>query len=149
MFMNYLCDPEIAMRNGMEIGYTTAVSKEAYEKSEAAKEYMYEIYEVEPDGGEFFEEFFGDPRRYPQIEGSALGMMRDFGSQNEKVVVMWERVKAHGETGNWAVLGIIIGIIAAAVLVVVGIILWKFYKKPHMRKVTKPKESTEPVTQTE
>jgi len=149
MFMNYLCDPEIAMRNGMEIGYTTAVSKEAYDKSEAAKDYLYECYEVESDDGEFFEEFFGDEGRYPQIAGSNLGMMRDFGAQNEKVVVMWERVKAHGETRNWATLGIIIGIIAGAVLIVVGIILWKFYKKPRMRKVTKPKELNESVTQTE
>lgn len=135
MFMNYLCNPEIAMRNCIEIGYTPAVATEKYRESEEAVDYLYEAYEVEPDEYEFFDEYFGDDRRCPSILGTELSMMRDFGSQNEKMVEMWERVKAHGETGNWATLGIIIGVIGVVAIVVVVFIAWKFRKKPRMRKL--------------
>lgn len=137
MFMNYLCNPDIAIRNGIEIGYASSVDTEAYRNYPDAVDYLYESYEVEPDDGEFYDEFFGDERRYAPIKGTNLGMMRDFGSQNEKIVSMWERVKAHGETGNWATLGIIIGVIAGVALIAIGLILWKFYRKPKMRKVNK------------
>lgn len=137
MFMNYLCNPDIAIRNGIEIGYASSVDTEAYRNYPDAVDYLYESYEVEPDDGEFYDEFFGDERRYAPIKGTNLGMMRDFGSQNEKIVSMWERVKAHGETGNWATLGIIIGVIAGVALIAIGLILWKFYRKPKMRKISK------------
>ncbi len=137
MFMNYLCNPDIAIRNGIEIGYAASVDTEAYRNYPDAVDYLYESYEVEPDDGEFYDEFFGDERRYAPIKGTNLGMMRDFGSQNEKIVAMWERVKAHGETGNWATLGIIIGVIGGVALIAVGLIIWKFYRKPKMRKVSK------------
>ncbi len=137
MFMNYLCNPDIAIRNGIEIGYASSVDTEAYRDYPDAVAYLYESYEAEPDDGEFYDEFFGDERRYAPIKGTNLGMMRDFGSQNEKIVSMWERVKAHGETGNWATLGIIIGVIGGVALIAVGLILWKFYRKPKMRKVSK------------
>lgn len=137
MFMNYLCNPDVAIRNGIEIGYASSVDTEAYRDYPDAVDYLYESYEVEPDDGEFYDEFFGDERRYAPIKGTNLGMMRDFGSQNEKIVSMWERVKAHGETGNWATLGIIIGVIAGVALIAIGLILWKFYRKPKMRKVSK------------
>lgn len=146
MFMNYLCNPEIAMRNGVEIGYSTAVYKEAYAENEEAVNYLYEMYEEDiEDEGEFFNDFFDDERRYSQISGTNLGMMRDFGDQNEKIVEMWERVKAHGETGNWAILGILIGIMVAVALVVTGLILWKFNKKPKMRKVESAPTETSPT----
>lgn len=135
MFMNYLCNPDIAIRNGIEIGYASSVDTESYRNYPDAVDYLYESYEVEPDDGEFYDEFFGDERRYAPIKGTNLGMMRDFGSKNEKIVSMWERVKAHGETGNWATLGIIIGVIAGVALIAIGLILWKFYRKPKMRKV--------------
>lgn len=135
MFMNYMCDPNIAIRNGIEIGYPSALDTESYKDYPEAVEYLYECYEVDPDDGEFYEEFFGDERRYATIVGTNLGMMRDFGEQNEKIVSMWERVKAHGETGNWSVLGIIIGIIGGVAAIAIALIAYKFYRKPKMRKL--------------
>ncbi len=150
MFINFLCRPDIAMRNTMEIGYSAAIDNDAYfvddeddpnyEYAQEALSIILETYEIDADDeeavAEFYEEFFGDGRRYPDIAGSEhLGMMKDFGSSNERIVEMWERVKAYGETGNWAILGVIIGIIALATAIVVGLIVWKFKKPPKARKV--------------
>lgn len=150
MFINYLCRPDNAMRNTMEIGYSAAIDNDAYfvddeedPNYEFAKEALaiaLETYEVDADDEEaveeFYESFFGDVRRYPDIaESEHLGMMKDFGSSNEKIVEMWERVKAFGETGNWVTLGIIIGAIALLTAACVGLLIWKFKKPPKARLV--------------
>lgn len=150
MFMNYLCRPDIAMLNTMEIGYSAAVDNGVYfvddendfnyEYAAAAREIILEVYEIDSEDeeavSEFYEEFFGDIRRYPDIaESEFLGMMHDFGDKHESIVEMWERVKAHGETGNWSLLAIIIGVIAGVALLAIGLIIWKFNQKPKARKV--------------
>lgn len=150
MFMNYLCRPDIAMYNTIEIGYSAAVDNSAflnedeenpnYEYSALALEALLECYEIDAENeeavNEFYEEFFNDERRYPSIsDNENLGMMNDFGERNEKIVEMWERVKAHGETGNWVILGIIIGVLGALTLLFVGLMYWKFRKRPKPRKV--------------
>lgn len=151
MFLNFLSRPDIAMRNMMEIGYTSAEDVSAffvddendpnYEYAAEALEIMLDIYEIDTDDedevNEFLEEFFGDIRRYPDIDNDdSLGMMNDFGNRNEDIVEMWERVKSHGETGNWAILGIIIGIIVGVAAIAAALIAWKFYRKPKDRKVS-------------
>ena len=155
LFMNYLCRPDIAMYNTLEIGYSAAVDNSSYfvedeeninfEYSLEAREALldcYEIYEEDFDTEEdyliavedFYAEFFEDTRRYPDFEAN-LGMMNDFGEDNEKIVEMWERIKAYGESDNWVVLGIIIGALAVIIGGAVGFVLWHFNKKPKSRMV--------------
>lgn len=153
LFMNYLCRPDIAMYNTLEIGYSAAVDNSSYfvedeeninyEYSLEAREALldcYEIYEEDFDTEEeyliavedFYAEFFDDTRRYPDFEAN-LGMMNDFGEDNEKIVEMWERIKAYGESDNWVILGIIIGALAVIIGGAVGFVIWHFNKKPKSR----------------
>lgn len=155
LFMNYLCRPDIAMYNTLEIGYSAAVDNSSYfvedeeninyEYSLEAREALldcYEIYEEDFDTEEeyliavedFYAEFFEDTRRYPDFEAN-LGMMNDFGEDNEKIVEMWERIKAYGESDNWVILGIIIGALAVIIGGAVGFVIWHFNKKPKSRIV--------------
>lgn len=155
LFMNYLCRPDIAMYNTLEIGYSAAVDNSSYfvedeedinfEYSLEAREALldcYEIYAEDFDTEEeyleavevFYAEFFEDTRRYPDFEAN-LGMMNDFGEDNEKIVEMWERIKAYGESDNWVILGIIIGALAVIIGGAVGFVIWHFNKKPKSRIV--------------
>lgn len=143
MFMNYLCRPDIAMYNTLEIGYSAAVDNSVYfTEDENDPNYEYaldavaawlECYEIETVE-EYYDEFFLDERRYPEVTDN-LGMMQDFGDRNESIVEMWERVKAHGEKGNWTLLIIIIAVIVACCGIAAGLIVWKFKKPPKARKV--------------
>ena len=143
LFMNYLCRPDIAMYNTLEIGYSAAVDNSVYfTEDETDPNYEYaldavdawlECYEIETVE-EYYDEFFLDERRYPEVTDN-LGMMQDFGDKNESIVEMWERVKAHGEKGNWTLLIIIIAVIVACCGIAAGLIVWKFKKPPKARKV--------------
>lgn len=143
LFMNYLCRPDVAMLNTLEIGYSSAVDNEKFlednEYAKAARDALSDAYEVEDADAEAFldpeGEFFGDKRRYPDITDN-LGMMRDFGPRNDYMVGMWERVKARGETGNWGLLGIATGILAAGIGLAAGLAVWKFKRAPRPRKVS-------------
>ena len=171
MFLNYLCKPDVAMLNNLEIGYTTAVDEDIYTNVVTMNEYdaiwnqedyesMYtylddnfadddnydvllsdvelvECYEIDNDIDSIkafiLEEYYGDQRRYTEYNED-LGMMQDFGNNNEKVVKMWERVKSSGEDNNWTILGITIGVLVGLVLIVITICILKFYA-PHRKKV--------------
>ncbi len=155
LFMNYLCRPDIAMYNTLEIGYSAAVDNSSYfvedeedinyDYSVEAIEALLDCYEIYLEDfdteeeyleavDEFYEEFFEDTRRYPDFEAN-LGMMTDFGEDNEKIVEMWERIKAYGESDNWVVLGIIIGALALIVCSAIGFVIWHLNKKPKSRRV--------------
>ncbi|MDY5689231.1 MAG: hypothetical protein SPK57_02755, partial [Eubacteriales bacterium] len=58
-------------------------------------------------------EFFGDHRRYPDFKKSegTLGVMQDFGAQNDAVVSMWERVKG-GDEFPWKLIVAIVACVA-------------------------------------
>lgn len=154
LFINYLCRPDIAMYNTIEIGYSAAVDNSSYfvddendinyEYSLIAQEAIldcYEIYEEDYDSEEeywaavteFYDEFFNDTRRYPDFDAE-LGMMSDFDEENEKIVEMWERIKAYGEKDNWAVLGIIIAVLAVLIGGAIGFVVWKFRAPPKPRR---------------
>lgn len=155
LFMNFLCRPDIAMYNTLEIGYSAAVDNSSYfiedendinyEYSQIAREAIldcYEIYEEDFESEElyfaaveeFYEEFFNDTRRYPDFEAE-VGMMSDFGEHNEKIVEMWERIKAYGESDNWTLLAIIIGVLTLLIGGAIGFVIWWFNKKPKSRLV--------------
>ena len=71
--------------------------------------------------------FFFDKGRYPEIT-ETLGVMRDFGSANDKVVQMWERAKAGTDT-PWVLIWCLIAITA-----VVGIFAGAYFLKEYLKR---------------
>lgn len=127
-FIDFLNDPEIAMKNMMEIGYTSAVDKDVFLANENAMVYFAEIYADDPSDEEEVDElielYFDDDSRYPDTMREDLGMMHDFGESNEKVVAMWERVRAEGISTAALLL-----IVFAAVLIVALVIIFVMKKR--------------------
>ena len=106
MFIEYLCRPEIAIRNAMAIGYTSGLDKNAMLASE---ETLAIVEENEYD----VEEYFSDELRYPDIaSATALGVMKDFGERNSATIEMWERVKSSKQDNMW-ILWVVIAIVGA------------------------------------
>ncbi|MBR2479937.1 MAG: extracellular solute-binding protein [Clostridia bacterium] len=106
MFIEYLCRPEIAIRNAMAIGYTSGLDKNAMLASE---ETLAIVEENEYD----VEEYFSDELRYPDIaSATALGVMKDFGERNSATIEMWERVKSSKQDNMW-ILWVAIAIVGA------------------------------------
>lgn len=103
-FLNFLCEPEIAMSNMLYIGYTSTLDPEVFLANEECLA-MIEAMEYDID------EFFGDETRYPDIQDDSLGIMRDFGTANDAVVMMWENIKPSETIALWIILGTILGII--------------------------------------
>ncbi len=62
------------------------------------------------------DEYFDNEVRYPEINAS-LGVMRDFGAQNDALVSMWQRAKSGKgiDTSLWWILLVIIALIALVV----------------------------------
>lgn len=160
-FINFMCRPDVAMRNMMEIGYSCSFDPDKYIEVEdefiveainclLENEYVWEISdakikELYPKGDEIIKEidndkyvkrkksedgfdciikeidgvkydlteFFGDNRRYPDFKKSegTLGVMQDFGAQNDAVVSMWERVKG-GDEFPWKLIVAIVACVA-------------------------------------
>lgn len=119
MFIEYLCRPEIAIRNAMAIGYTCAVDKDVMLASEEALSIVEENeYDVE--------EYFNDELRYPDIESATmLGVMRDFGERNSATIEMWERVKSSKQDNMW-ILWVAIAVVGGA-----GIAFAVYYALTH------------------
>lgn len=130
-FINFLCRPDIAMLNAMEIGYTSAVSEQAIRDSEGTDEDgIAVITECEYDVDEFFE----DEMRYPDINDEKLGVMKDFGESNKTLVSMWERVKA-ADDGMGTIVTIIIILVSIIALSLLGVIIIKRINTPKKRIV--------------
>lgn len=116
-FINFLCRPEMALRNMDEIGYVSAIGGE-------------EILSAKQDSTKFAPEdatyFFGeagygvciDPIQYPEDAIIAhCGMMHDSGDRTEQLQEMWSRVK--GDSANvltYVIVAVaLLGLIALAV----------------------------------
>lgn len=127
LFLQYINLPEVAMANAMEIGYTSAVSAEAFQASEDAMALL-------EDTGYDATEFFADELRYPTVTDTNLGVMQDFGTATEsEIVAMWERVKgaSSGEESN---LLITIMAVCGGIVVVTLVALFLIHKfKPKRR----------------
>lgn len=103
MFIEYMCRPISAVRNMYEIGYTSAVEVDKILADEEAMAFMAECYDEFSDedkayyGGveAYIEEYFSDETRYPDATDPNLGVMQTF-KDNDAMISMWERVKAHG-----------------------------------------------------
>lgn len=124
-FINYLCQPEIAIRNMDAIGYVSAVATP--EIMEAKVDSTLDTYS---DLSYFFGSIPGadslqiDPVQYPDkkvVERCA--MIRDFGNRTELVLEMWSRVK--GDNLNT---GIVLLIFAVFGLLFVWLVYGKIRK---------------------
>jgi len=87
MFLDYLCRADIAMSNAVEIGYTSGLARDILSVSELAIAIL-------EDGGYDAEEYFADTLRYPDLEDTSYGVMKDFGDQEAVFRGIWNRVKS-------------------------------------------------------
>ena len=136
-FLNFMCKPEIAARNMDYIGYTSCIAgdeiwdlvnewyaapdeEEGYDvdlsyffKGTIAEERLTDgkaIIRVSERGRQF-------DAQYPTEEVLLrCGVMKDFGDQNNKVLLMWENVKC-GEIGAWMWVGLAMVLVVIAVFV--------------------------------
>lgn len=126
MFIEYMCRPISAVRNMYEIGYTSAVEVDKILADEEAMAFMAECYDEFSDedkayyGGveAYIEEYFSDETRYPDATDPNLGVMQTF-KDNDAMISMWERVKAHG-IFSWKLV-VFFAIMVAAVFAAWGI----------------------------
>ncbi len=115
MFVEFMCSPEIAMRNMMYIGYISAVDENVFMADADAMAIL-------EDTGYDATEYFSDTNRYPTAEEYAsLGVMHDFGEARGTIVTLWENVKA-STNGNGNLMWIIF--VAVAVAVVLGVVVF-------------------------
>ncbi len=124
--IEFLNQPEIAAKNMLEIGYTSAVDKTVL-ASNAKVEQL--LAENEYDKTEFF----AYEVRYPDYSDDTLGVMKDFGDRNAAVTTMWEGIL--GSDTDLTVLWVIVGIVAAGGATF-GIV---YAVKHNKRKVVKKK----------
>lgn len=116
-FLNYLCMPEVAIRNSMEIGYTNSIDVDILRENVSVQSILEENeYNVN--------EYFDNELRYPDINDESLGVMKDFGSMNDQAVEMWERVKAKGSK-MWILIVVIVGVVAVGGAITAFIVINK------------------------
>ncbi|MDE5602246.1 MAG: extracellular solute-binding protein [Clostridia bacterium] len=109
LFIDYMCRPMSGIQNSMEVGYSSAVSKELMRADEDVCAFIEENdYDID--------EYFDDEARYPEINEN-LGVMRDFGSANESLVQMWQRAKSGNgiSVSLWWILLVIVLLIGIVV----------------------------------
>lgn len=121
-FINYLCQPDVALRNMDAIGYVSAVAT-----PEIMEAKIDDSIEKTYDLSYFFGENAGadslhiNPVQYPDksvVERCA--MIRDFGDRTELVLEMWSRVKGDNlNTGIVLLIFAVFGILSA----------WMIYNK--------------------
>ncbi len=148
-FINFVCDPEIALRNMDETGYTTAVMSPDiidYMSDEEieAQDYTYLLEDKDGNINESFANKFGGVEffsnlRIPEVtlpskeKADYCVEMTDFGEKQDSVVKMWTRVKA-------LPLGVEVIIFSICLLIaIVGIIAYSIYKRIEKRKLVEGK----------
>ena len=129
-FINFMCRPDVAIRNMDVIGYVSTIA------SPEVLEAMKDEYATEPvDVRYFFGDMEGaeaaylDPTQYPDISViDRCCMMHDWGDETPKLIAMWSRVK--GDNAN--VMTIIVIAICVAALLAFGL-RKKFFNKKSRR----------------
>ncbi len=92
-FINYLCRPDIALRNMDAIGYVSAVATPEIleEKTDTT---LTDYVNLSYFFGSEADSILIDPVQYPDIKVvQRCAMIRDFGDETEEVLEMWSRVK--------------------------------------------------------
>ena len=138
IFINYLNSPKSAALNYLEIGYTPAISPDVLQQDDDAMKILMKAYEYDFDSDddkeEFVEEFFnyvddidGSNWRYPFVSAlnsdfqseykrdiTTLGVMKDFGENNKKVVTAWNYARSAGVSAlpllGWTVLAVAVAL---------------------------------------
>lgn len=87
IFLDYICRKDVAMVNAVEIGYTSAVAKDILSVDATAIQIL-------EDNEYDAEEYFNDLLRYPAINNSDYGVMKDFGAKETDLKLLWQRVKS-------------------------------------------------------
>lgn len=123
-FINFLCRPDVAVRNMDFIGYVSAVaSPEVFEAMEDEEEYP-ETVDASYFFGEEASEAHLNPSMYPDksvIDRCTL--MHDWGQDADKLISMWARVKGN-QMSSWTIFVIVI-----TVLLIAFVKLRKVYQK--------------------
>ena len=119
-FINFMCRPDIALRNMEESGYVSAIASPEIleEKSDSTLEYTTDLSYFFGPGAE---EVQVNRVQYPDrsvVERCA--MIRDFGDKTKDVLEIWSRVKGDN-------LGV--GILIVILTVVPLMIIWLIYRK--------------------
>ena len=114
-FINFMCRPDIAIRNMDEIGYVSVIAT-----PEVLESRLNDELEGSVDASYFFgegaESVKIDPVQYPdKAVVERCGMMHDSGARTPKMLEMWARVKGD-EVPLWNLLVIIISFGALLVL---------------------------------
>ena len=128
-FINFMCRPDIAIRNMDEIGYVSVVATPEVLASRIDEE-LEDTVDVSYFFGEGAENVKIDQVQYPDkavIE--RCGMMHDSGARTPKMLEMWARVKGD-EVPLW---NLIVIIVSLTTLLVLGIRrkIKKAHKKSH------------------
>lgn len=132
-FINYLCQPSVALRNMDAIGYVSAVATP--EIMEAKTDTTLDVHS---DLSYFFGPLPGadslqiDPVQYPDrrvVERCA--MIRDFGDRTELVLEMWSRVK--GDNLNTGIVLLIFAVFGLLFIWLVYAKIRKYKQKRHHR----------------
>ncbi|MDR0892118.1 MAG: ABC transporter substrate-binding protein [Mediterranea sp.] len=128
-FINFMCRPDIALRNMDAIGYVSAIATPEILESQidTTLEYTSDL-----------SYFFGEEGRNVQVDGirypdisvvNRCAMIRDFGDQTREVMAMWSRVK--GDNLGFGMTTILV----IALFVCCGWIGYKRYRRYVRRKL--------------
>ena len=139
MWIDYLCNPVIAMKNMIETGYTAGIDPQVMQETPDAITIL-------QDNNYDIEEFFSNPNRYP-TEVEHLGIMEDLDEFSSQAVDMWERVKAESHGPNiWIIVFSILG----GLIIVGGAVAYFLTAKKRRRfTVARPAIAKMEVTQKE
>lgn len=127
-FINFMCRPDIALRNMDFCGYVSSIS--THEILEAKKDTTLNYYSD-------LSYFFGDGAENVQIDKiqypdksvvERCAMIRDFGENTEDVLDLWSRIKGDNLSPGIAIL---------IILTIFSISGWSFYKKIQKAKRSK------------
>jgi spermidine/putrescine transport system substrate-binding protein len=128
-FINYLCQPEIALRNMDVTGYTSAVASHRI-LEEQIDESLTETVNLSYFFGEGYDSLKINPIQYPDfavVERCAI--IHDFLDKNDTVLEMWSRAKGDSLIGGMRWL-----IVAVLLLLVAWIVLRKINKSKSKKK---------------
>lgn len=128
-FIDYLCRPDVALRNMDAIGYVSAVATPEILEAKIDSSYT-KPSDLSYFFGEGAESIYINPIQYPDrkiVERCA--MIRDFGPETDKVLEMWSRVK-----GDNLGTGIVMLIFVVFGLLFVWVVYHKVVKYKHRQK---------------
>jgi len=131
-FLNYLCMPEIALKNMEVSGYCSAVATPEILESVSGSAYT-EPLDLSYFFGEGHDSLFVNPVQYPDkkvVERCAI--INDYLDKNDQVLAMWSRAK-----GDNLASGMIALIAGAALLLLTWVFYARFRKKQTRKRKSK------------